>query len=110
MCAKFTFSCFETLQCWDKILEIWSGPENLSDKIRDKTYLVGKVFEAHSGGVECSNLLSIADPEANVVESVEDTNFGLNKVYKWLIEKINLLFQWVLRNLPSDLIELEFKA
>ena len=79
-------------------------------KLEIKTYLVGKVFEAHSRGVECSDLLSISDPEANVVESIEDTNFRLEKEYQWSIEKIDLLFQWVLRNLPSDLIELEFKA
>ena len=60
-------------------------------KLEIKTYLVCQVFETHPGGVEGGGLLSISDPETNVVEAIEDANFGLNEKYQWLIEKINLL-------------------
>jgi len=42
-----------------------------------ETYLVGDEFEAHAGGVEGGSLLGVANPEANVVESVELANVGL---------------------------------
>mmetsp|Transcript_19254 Transcript_19254/g.29532 ORF Transcript_19254/g.29532 Transcript_19254/m.29532 type:complete len:368 (+) Transcript_19254:150-1253(+) len=38
--------------------------------------LVGEVLEAESGAVEGSGLLGVANPEPNVVESMEDSDFG----------------------------------
>ena len=43
--------------------------------------MVSNVFEAHLAGVKCSGLLGISDPEANVVETVEDTDFRLEKKF-----------------------------
>ena len=67
--------------------------------------MVSQVFETHLAGVEGSGLFGISDPEANVVESVEDSDRGLKKgISKG--EFVNLLFQWVLRNLPSVMLRL----
>ena len=43
--------------------------------------MVSNVFEAHLACVKCSGLLGISDPEANVVETVEDTDFRLGKKF-----------------------------
>ena len=43
--------------------------------------MVSDIFEAHLAGVKCSGLLGISDPEANVVETVEDTDFRLGKKF-----------------------------
>ena len=43
--------------------------------------MVSQVFETHLAGVEGSGLFGISDPEANVVETVEDTDFRLGKKF-----------------------------
>ena len=52
--------------------------------------MVSDVFEAHLAGVECGGLLCIADPEAYVVEAVENTDFGLQKSFSRLPMSLTL--------------------
>jgi len=56
--------------------------------------LVGDVLEAHSGSVEGSCLLGVANPEADVVEAVEDRHqwravkivkVSLTEVGRWMM-------------------------
>ena len=37
-------------------------------------YLIGNKFESHAGCVKGGGLFGVADPEASVVETIEDAN------------------------------------
>lgn len=59
---------------------------NAMNHLRQKilTYRVGDVFKAHAASVVGGSLLGVADPEANVIETVENTDFRLTKEYNEL--------------------------
>ena len=91
--AKFAWSCFQALQRWDKNLANLIEFRSFNKKIWDWTYLVSNVFEAHLAGVKCSCLLGISNPEANVVETVEDTDFRLKKKF-WSRSDVTYSLSW----------------